>query len=70
MTTLVVTIVVGIQGWLESQGREDLEKWKEVHSKDIPQRYIRGSVRNRQEYDLGRKGLLLPLWSFYFYLYM
>ena len=31
MTTGFVVIVVEIQGWLESQGREDLEKRKETH---------------------------------------
>lgn len=33
-TRLVVIIVVGIQGWLESQGREDLKMRKEIHPKD------------------------------------
>lgn len=65
VTQLVVIIVVGIQGRLESQGREDLERRKETHPKD-GYIYLTGSVSNRQEYYYGGKGLLLPLCSFYF----
>lgn len=34
MTGLVVIIVVGIQGWLESQGREDVERQEKTHPED------------------------------------
>lgn len=34
MTGLVVIIVVGIQGCLESHGREDVERQKETHPED------------------------------------
>lgn len=62
MTGLVVIVFVGIQGWLESQSREDLEKQKESHPTMVN---LPGPVRNRQSTIFGAK-VLVPLWSFYF----
>lgn len=62
MTGLVVIIVVGIQGWLESQGRE------ETHPEDGYISLVVLGIGRRVYF--GDKGLLLPLWPFDFYIYV
>lgn len=47
MARLLVVIVGGMQGWLESQYWEDLEKRKETHPKVV---CIIDQVKNRQQY--------------------